>query len=141
MGGPGNRRLLARRRLHRPDLQRPQPEAASFIDASADGVDVFFLTDGSLVPQDPGSYDLYDARVGGGFPVAAKPIPCFGDACQSLPASPEDPTPGTLVPNGGNPPLRFNKPAKKKNNKKQGQKKKGQKKGAKKQHRERGGGR
>ena len=31
------------------------------------------------------------------------PIPCEGDACQPLPPEPEDPTPGTLVPNPGNP--------------------------------------
>ncbi len=78
-------------------------EGASFVDASADGSDAFFLTDGSLVPADPGSVDLYDARVGGGFPSAPTPIPCIGDACQPLPPAPEDPTPGTLVPNPGNP--------------------------------------
>jgi hypothetical protein len=78
-------------------------EGASFVDASSDGSDAFFLTDGSLVPADPGSVDLYDARVGGGFAVAPAPVPCVGDACQPLPPAPEDPTPGTLVPNPGNP--------------------------------------
>lgn len=34
-------------------------------------------------------------------------IPCEGDACQPLPETPEDPTPGTLTPSEGNPPLRF----------------------------------
>jgi hypothetical protein len=82
-------------------------EPSTFVDASADGTDAFFLTESSLVPQDPGSHDLYDARAGGGFPVAATPIPCVADACQSLPAAPEDPTPGTLVANAGNPPLHF----------------------------------
>jgi hypothetical protein len=84
-------------------------EPSLFIDASADGTDVFFLTEYSLVPQDPGSYDLYDFRENGGFPVPPTPIPCEADACQSLPAAPEDPTPGTLVPNSGNPALRFSK--------------------------------
>jgi hypothetical protein len=79
------------------------PEASQFIDASAPGSDVFFLTDGSLVPSDPGSYDVYDAREGVGFPVAATPIPCNGDACQPLPSPPEDPVPGTLVRSPGNP--------------------------------------
>lgn len=84
---------------------------ASFLDASADGSDAFFLTDGSLVPSDPGSFDVYDARVGGGFPVPPTPIPCLGDACQPLPPEPEDPTPGTLRSRPeGNPPLRFGKP-------------------------------
>jgi hypothetical protein len=82
-------------------------EASSFVDASADGSDVFFLTDSSLYPLDPGSFDLYDAREGGGFAPPETPIPCNGDACQALPPTPEDPTPGTLVPNAGNPPLRI----------------------------------
>jgi hypothetical protein len=77
---------------------------ASFVDASADGDDTFFLTDGSLVPSDPGSVDLYDARAGGGFPQPESKIPCFGDACQPLPAEPEDPTPGTLRAGRANPP-------------------------------------
>jgi len=85
-------------------------EGASFVDASENGVDVFFLTDGSLVPSDPGAVDLYDAREGGGFPIPPTPIPCVGDSCQPLPSPPEDPTPGTMVPTGGNPPVRFAKP-------------------------------
>jgi hypothetical protein len=82
-------------------------EASSFVDASANGSDAFFLTDSSLYPLDPGSFDLYDAREGGGFPVPPAAIPCNGDACQPLPEAPDDPTPGTLVPNSGNPPLRI----------------------------------
>jgi hypothetical protein len=83
-------------------------DGASFIDASESGRDVFFLTDGSLVPSDPlGTFDLYDAREGGGFPIPEDPIPCEGDACQPLPSPPEDPTPGTQVPTPGNPPVRF----------------------------------
>jgi hypothetical protein len=78
-------------------------EGSSFVDASADGADAFFLTDASLVAGDPGLVDLYDARIGGGFPVPGTPIPCDGDSCQPLPPAPEDPTPGTLVPNPGNP--------------------------------------
>lgn len=83
-------------------------EGASFLDATADGSDVFFITSESLVGADPpGSVDAYDARVNGGFAEALKPIPCIGDACQSLPSPPDDPTPGTLVPGPTNPPLRF----------------------------------
>lgn len=83
-------------------------DGASLVDASEGGRDVFFLTDGSLVPSDPlGTVDLYDARAGGGFPIPATPIPCEGDACQPLPSPPEDPTPGTQVPTPGNPPVRF----------------------------------
>jgi len=80
---------------------------ATFLDAAADGGDAFFLTDESLVGADPGSIDVYDARVGGGLAEPPAPFSCVGDACQALPNPPEDPSPGTLVPNGGNPPLQI----------------------------------
>jgi hypothetical protein len=80
--------------------------AARFVDASIDGADVYFLTDKPLVRSDLGSIDLYDARVGGGFPIDERII-CVGDNCQPLPGEPDDPTPGTLVQNPGNPPLRI----------------------------------
>jgi hypothetical protein len=89
------------------------PAGATFVDASADGADVFFLTDESLVPSDPSAVDLYDARVGGGFPVPEAPIDCIGDACQAVPGVAEDPTPGTSLARAvGNPPLSFPKPKK-----------------------------
>jgi hypothetical protein len=51
---------------------------------SASAEDIFFTTTQGLVRQDTdGQYDVYDARVGGGFPEA--PVarqPCSGDACQ-----------------------------------------------------------
>lgn len=104
-------------------------EGASFADAAADGSDVFFLTDGSLVPSDAGSVDLYDAREGGGFPVAPKPIPCDGDSCQPLPSPPDDPPIGTAVPGAANPPVAFprNKAGQKKSKKARGKKAKGKK--------------
>jgi hypothetical protein len=80
---------------------------ASFVDASASGDDAFFLTDGSLVAQDPGSVDLYDARVGGGVPGPLVPIPCFGDSCQSLPPEPVDPTLTTQIAGPGNPKIHY----------------------------------
>jgi hypothetical protein len=80
-------------------------DGGSFIDASADGSDAYFLSGESLVGADPGSIDVYDAKVGGGFAESQPPIPCVGDACQALPSAPDDPTPGTLVPNSGNPAL------------------------------------
>jgi len=86
---------------------------ASFIDASADGDDAYFLTSGSLVAADPGAADVYDARVGGGFPPPDPGSVCIGDACQPLPPEPEDPTPGTLRPSNPNPPLPVSKPVKK----------------------------
>jgi hypothetical protein len=82
-------------------------EGAIFVDASAGGEDVFFLTSRSLSPLDPGALDLYDARTGGGFALPTPPIACEGDACQSLPPEPEDPTLTTLLEGLGNPPIRY----------------------------------
>jgi hypothetical protein len=82
-------------------------EPSYFLDADAQGGDAFFLTAQSLYPLDPGSYDVYDARVGGGFAAPPSPIPCVGDACQVLPPESEDPTPGTLIPSAGNPHLKI----------------------------------
>jgi hypothetical protein len=81
-------------------------EGALLLDASADGADAFFLTDASLVVTDPGVMDVYDARIGGGFPDPVIPIPCIGDACQAVPGEPYDPNPGTgFYRAEGNPPL------------------------------------
>lgn len=51
---------------------------------SPDGSSVVFDTVEGLVPQDTdGLPDVYDARLGGGFPsAAAERRPCEGDACQ-----------------------------------------------------------
>ena len=80
---------------------------ATFLDASDDGTDVFFLTEASLLGADPGSIDVYDARAGGGFPEPEAPFVCTGDLCQPLPSPPDDPSPGTLRPNSGNPPQKY----------------------------------
>lgn len=110
------------------------PSPSTFLDAAADGSGAFFLTDSPLAFGDPGSFDVYVAREGGGFPAPPNFIACEGDACQPLPEAPEDPTPGTLVANSGNPPARFvkvGKKGKKKNSgakKNKGKKAKGKKK-------------
>lgn len=71
-------------------------EDSTFLDASADGSDVFFSTAESLVAQDFGLIDIYDARVGGGLPGPPVPkAPCEGEACQSPASAPEFPTPGS----------------------------------------------
>jgi hypothetical protein len=73
------------------------PADSQFIDASPSANDVFFETRSRLVGQDTdGQLDLYDARVGGGFPFAQPPPPCFGDSCKPPPSgSPPDQTPGS----------------------------------------------
>jgi hypothetical protein len=47
------------------------------------GTDILFTTTQGLVAQDTdGARDVYDARLGGGFPPPpAEPQPCSGDAC------------------------------------------------------------
>ncbi|HST55932.1 MAG TPA: hypothetical protein VLJ42_08565 [Solirubrobacteraceae bacterium] len=54
------------------------------LDSSASGDDVFFATTEGLVVGDrDGSYDVYDARVDGGFAQSDQTAPCAGDACRS----------------------------------------------------------
>jgi NHL repeat len=56
---------------------------SSFIDASANGDDVFIETASQLVGQDVDQkFDIYDARVGGGFPFTPAASPCSGEACR-----------------------------------------------------------
>ena len=69
---------------------------STFVDADPSGSDVFFNTVSGLVPQDLGLLDIYDARIGGGLPSPPGPPPgCEGDACQSPPEAPNDPTPAS----------------------------------------------
>jgi sugar lactone lactonase YvrE len=63
------------------------------------GNDIMFTTDEGLVPQDTdGLLDVYDARVGGGFPAPPAPTaPCTGDGCQGQPAgAPASPVAATV---------------------------------------------
>jgi len=54
-----------------------------FADASPSGNDAFFSTGDRLVGSDQDDYaDLYDARVGGGFPEPPPPAPCEGESCR-----------------------------------------------------------
>ncbi len=60
-------------------------EESSFVDASANGSDVFFVTRQQLVSGDTDNLvDLYDAREGGGFPQASVPSSCGGEGCRPL---------------------------------------------------------
>jgi hypothetical protein len=105
---------------------------STFVDASADGSDVFIKTAQSLLPQDPGLVDIYDARVDGGLPTPSPAQPgCEGAGCQgAVTAAPEDPTPASLTPSRGNVPPSKAKPCAKGKHKVKGRcvKKKKQKK-------------
>ena len=84
---------------------------SEFVDASADGRDIFFTTASSLVPQDPGLIDLYDAREGGGFPPPLPPRePCEDEGCQSPGPAPGEQSPASQSPSAGNPTFPSPKP-------------------------------
>jgi hypothetical protein len=71
---------------------------SQFVDASPTGDDVFFTTDSSLVSQDTGLIDIYDARVGGGYPAQpGQPGACEGEACQGPSSAPNDRVPSSMT--------------------------------------------
>jgi hypothetical protein len=92
------------------------------IGASFSGDDVFFYTGQRLVGWDlDNNTDIYDARIGGGFPEpAAQPPPCEGESCRGGPSSPPATTgAGTAVFQGpGNPTAKPQKAKRKKHHKK-----------------------
>jgi phosphodiesterase/alkaline phosphatase D-like protein len=56
---------------------------AFFLDASANGNDVFLATPDRLLPQaTTNNMVVYDARVNGGYPVAVPPSACSGESCR-----------------------------------------------------------
>jgi hypothetical protein len=66
---------------------------ATLADVSADGSDVFFVTDEQLVGQDrDDQLDMYDARIGGGIAAQAtrgdEVAPCSGPECREATAGP-----------------------------------------------------
>jgi sugar lactone lactonase YvrE len=62
-------------------------EDSYLLDASPSGDDVFFTTRQQLVGQDRDNLvDLYDARVGGGFPYTPPAAPCVGEGCRPAPS-------------------------------------------------------
>ena len=86
-----------------------------FLDASASGDDAFFITRSRLLPRDRNSQlDLYDARVGGGFPEEAAQS-CSGEGCKG--PLPQAPAQAAAASSGyvgpGNPKTNTNKKAKK----------------------------
>jgi Tol biopolymer transport system component len=88
------------------------PRDSRFVGMSADGSQIFIQTRSSLTADDVdgGLFDIYSARIDGGFPVTASSAPCDGDACQGTPAATAAPTVagsvtfaghGDAVPGGG----------------------------------------
>jgi hypothetical protein len=72
------------------------PLDSRFVESSPSGDDVFFATGASLLPQDFGVFDIYDARLSGGLPIPpTPPPPCEGDACHAQIPAPEEPTPAS----------------------------------------------
>jgi hypothetical protein len=88
---------------------------------SSSGSDIFFATAKPLVGQDTDSLgDVYDARVGGGFPAPRAEPSCSGDACQgsSSPLPSFGTSTSSLLPAGGNLPPPPNPPPVKETKKK-----------------------
>lgn len=83
---------------------------ARYVDMSADAKDVYFVTGQSLVRQDDGGLDVYDARLGGGLPLqnpAPAGVDCvktdcvepgLGPVASPLVASPQLPVGATAKP-------------------------------------------
>lgn len=69
---------------------------SNFLTMDGSGDNVFFTTRDQLVKADKDElFDLYDARVGGGFAETAPPTECKGEACQQAapPSFPQAPPP------------------------------------------------
>jgi hypothetical protein len=86
------------------------------LDSSANGNDVFFATSEGLDPADlDQSFDVYDARVGGGFKNLTAVTPCAGDECRSgVSGAATVPTPGSGAftgPGNAEPPAEKPEPA------------------------------
>jgi hypothetical protein len=79
-----------------------QIAGGSFLGTDASGADVFLATADRLVPQDTDTnLDIYDARVGGGFPAPVPRVECSGDGCQGpLSAAPLLLSPGSEFQQG-----------------------------------------
>jgi hypothetical protein len=85
------------------------PDDSHFFGASADGTNVFFTTYDRLVQADGDSNrDVYDARIGGGFPNPGTAPGCQAEGCHGAPSEPpvfSAPASATLVGGGNLPPV------------------------------------
>jgi hypothetical protein len=84
---------------------RPFSEIGNvLLGTSHSGNDVFITTAAPLVAQDTDTQrDIYDARIGGGFPVPAQQVGCLGEVCQGPSSgSPQLTMPESVTLLGGN---------------------------------------
>ncbi len=92
----GSLRLISDGESKYPQWGAGSASAVKVLGVDADGSDIFF----SVAAPTPvtgyehdGLVNIYDARVGGGFPRPTSPAPCSGDSCQGpLQAAPEGAT-------------------------------------------------
>jgi hypothetical protein len=79
-------------------------EPSFVLDAGVDGSNIFFATAQGIDPEDTdNAYDVYDARVDGGFAGAEERARCEGDACQGHGSQPPSlPRPGSTLSGSGN---------------------------------------
>jgi hypothetical protein len=81
---------------HNPDTDTEVGQGTKFMNTSSSGHDVFFQTTTVLDPAGAdGAYNIYDARIDGGFPTSAAAPKCQGDACQGA----SSPAPAASAPN------------------------------------------
>ena len=58
--------------------------SVKLLGADGSGENVFFTTDDQLVASDTDTeFDIYDARVDGGFPAAKRETSCEGEGCRA----------------------------------------------------------
>lgn len=74
------------------------PQPSFFLDNSESGADVFFATAAGLAASDTdGGYDVYDARIGGGFPRAQSTSGCQAECQGPTSGAPEFPVPASAL--------------------------------------------
>jgi hypothetical protein len=94
----GQAQLISNGTAAQDRTQKANPRAGGLAGVSADGVNAYFVTYETLVPQDEnGEFQkYYDARVGGGFPFTTPPAACeAADECHGEGST--APAPGVIV--------------------------------------------
>jgi hypothetical protein len=81
------------------------PNPSFLLGSDGSGENVFFVTRDRLAPTDvDDNVDLYDARVGGGFPQPPVRVPCSGEDCRPpAPPPPADEQPASVDSPGEDP--------------------------------------